>query len=144
MTKILVTMAVLAFSVVAKADHWIGPLEVKTAAHQLDERADAFHELTHEMTGFSRIAAAAHRLAESARHLHQMVDRGSDFDHCIQDFRKLRADFMVMRDEFRRSFAVNTDWRARYSWYRLEFGYQKLEYTMLDGAVPGEEDPHRH
>ena len=125
--------AILSTAVVAPSAAWAhcwNYSEVASAAHEFSVETEHFHELIHDLTGFSHLAADAHRLAADADYFHQDevgVDCSyirSEFQHIASDYRHLERA-LQLADHARHNDHVMRDWED------VHFAFHNVEDAVL-------------
>ena len=114
----------------ARAHDWTSAREVARAAHIMSGQAEHFHEVVHDLDGYSHLAAAAHRLAGAAEHFHEAVEGGADYRHAINDYVRLRQEYFHLRRDFRRAHEDHHDEHVSRDWEQLYAAFADLDDAM--------------
>lgn len=118
-------------------DGCVNSVRIMSAAHELDESADRFHELVHQLTGTNSLADVAHDLSEAAEHLHQVVEQGADCDHIREDFREVDTAFNRIRTEWHyTNYFVKQQWEIRSSFRNMEHAFYNLRQAVFFSPNP--------
>jgi len=118
----------------------ISRAELARAAHTLSEQAEHFHEVSHDLTGFSHLGRDAHQFAQSAEHFHQAVERGSNPGHVMGDYQQLRREYLHLREAFRRAHDAHHNRHAQRDWDRLSRAFDEVRWLIEEHAT----DDHDH
>ena len=109
------------------------PSEVSWAAEEFARAAEHFHQVIHNATGYSHLAQDVHRVSQDARHFKHVVDGGASYGHALRDFQRIRMSYSHLRRAFSQAHGAHHNWHIRRDFYRVQYAFEDVEYTMYDG-----------
>ena len=111
--------------------HCSNTFEVASAAHEFSDAAEHFHELMHDLTGYSHLAGDAHHLSDEAEYFHQEVEAGAECDFIQQEFEHVADDYRHLQRAFFQADNVHHDPHARNDFEDLHQSYHLLEEAVF-------------
>ena len=137
----VLSLALFALSpTAARADH--RQAELVTAAHELEQAAGHFHELIHDWTGYSHLAADAHNLAVAAGHFHRTAESGASIGHLTTDFARVQSLFRHIEREMDHAHSVHHNRHVVGDWWNVRRAVYQVTRLLSERTRFVPHDPH--
>jgi hypothetical protein len=114
----------------AFADHCPNYQMVAHSVHQLDIGAEHFHELVHDVEGYSHLADDAHSLAQAANSFHESIHDGVDCSFIQQGFQQVAQSFYHLQEGFHHAHEIHHNWHVQSDWHRLTWEYNHTQNSI--------------
>lgn len=133
----LVIALLLSGNSTASAQPWVSAERVALLAHHLSEQADEFQHDVRKIRTYAWLAQDVANYARSAEHFHQMVERGTRFEHLMDDYYELERDYYQLRAAMFRAYSARERRDVAREWIQVVAAHEYLALAMgVHGVAP--------